>query len=83
MALVDRITLDTSGMNADKLTALAKGIAWKHEIKDVDGSLDISDTANLKILFRQYCADMVAKWVISAEKYEDVLSASYTDISDA
>ena len=42
MALKDRINIDKSGMTTDKKTALLKGVAHYFDIKNEDGTLDIS-----------------------------------------
>lgn len=88
MALVDRISFDSSGMAADKLTAFKKGLAYYFAKKQnpdwqQGDALDISSPAGLNTLLKQKIASMLKQWSFDAQNYERDQAATPVDITDA
>ena len=82
MVLKDRFTFDTTGADSTKLEWAKKAIAMAFDIKNPDGTLDISDGPALMQRWQEYSARELIKWAHRAHKYETELAGGVIDISD-
>jgi len=82
MALKDRINIDQSGMTTDKKTALLKGVAHYFDIKNEDGTLDISKPSEINDKLKEKFAAILISWAKTAQDYERDLAANDIDITE-
>ena len=81
--LVDRISIDTSGVSQEKIDAIYKGVAFKFHVLNEDGSLDISSTSALDDNLCEGLCNVLMSWTSKAQNYERDLSATNVSIHDA
>lgn len=81
--LIDRFSIDLTGMTTEHKEALLKGQAKRQRLLNEDGTIDISDQALILSNFWEWISEIVANDAVDAGDYERDLAATPINIRNA